>query len=182
MTTLSGRRTTFLPTLIAVLLVASAALFGIGVALERHAVKSDRHASAESGAHTETGAEGNGETNAGKGGKTATPIGSGTPSERVLGIPVESTATVAVAVIFSLLLAVAAWRRPKAVVLLAAAIFAAAAAVLDIAEIGHQLSENRAGIAALAGLVAALHLAVIAASGMLLLPGSRAIPTRGATP
>jgi uncharacterized membrane protein YgcG len=80
-------------------------------------------------------------------------------SEELLGINPESTGLLAVAIVVSLLLAAAAlwWAvRPTVfgIVVLAMAGFCA----LDIREVAHQLNESRAGLAILAGVVAALHL------------------------
>jgi drug/metabolite transporter (DMT)-like permease len=82
--------------------------------------------------------------------------------ERALGIDVESPDLVATAVVVSLLLAALVWRRPTRRLLLLIAVAAAAFAVLDAAEVAHQLHENRTGLALLAGLIAALHAAAAA--------------------
>jgi hypothetical protein len=62
------------------------------------------------------------------------------------------------ALLASVLLAGAVWWRPMRPLLLLGAAFCLAAAVLDIREISHQMTENRTGIAALAALVLILHL------------------------
>jgi hypothetical protein len=46
--------------------------------------------------------------------------------------------------------------------------FGVAFTVLDVAEVAHQLAESSASIAALAGVIAATHLAAAAASGVVL--------------
>jgi hypothetical protein len=79
--------------------------------------------------------------------------------EKVLGISYESTPFVILAVLASLGMAAAVWlaRAPWIFLLVAAAMIAFA--VFDIAEVFHQVDRSEGGIAALAGLVAALHLA-----------------------
>ena len=77
--------------------------------------------------------------------------------ERVLGIDVESPLLVTTAVVVSVLLAGLVWRRRDRSLLVAIAIFGAGFAVLDIAEVAHQLDEAHNGLALLAGLIAALH-------------------------
>jgi hypothetical protein len=76
----------------------------------------------------------------------------------------ESTVPVVGAVAASLLLAAAARWRPARPVLVVGGLFCLAAVALDVREVLHQLDENHNGVAALAALVAALHLgAAIAA-------------------
>jgi hypothetical protein len=78
--------------------------------------------------------------------------------EKVLGINYESTPLVILAVLTSLGLAAVVWfaRLPWLLLLVAAAMLAFAA--FDIAEVFHQVDRDEAGIAVLAGFVAALHL------------------------
>jgi hypothetical protein len=64
-------------------------------------------------------------------------------------------------VLVSLLLAALVWRRPDRRLLIVIAVVAAAFAVLDSAEVAHQLDDN-AGLALLAGLIAVLHAATAA--------------------
>jgi hypothetical protein len=78
--------------------------------------------------------------------------------ERLWGIDVESPAAIAGAVVLSLLVAAAVWWRPRRELFLAAAVFCLAAAAFDVREVVHQAGEERAGLAALAVLVALLHL------------------------
>jgi hypothetical protein len=70
---------------------------------------------------------------------------------------VESPLLVMAAVVVSLVLAGLVWRRPDRPLLIVIAVVAAAFAVLDAAEVAHQLDEDNTGLALLAGLVAALH-------------------------
>ncbi len=59
----------------------------------------------------------------------------------------------------SLLLALAGWLRPGAALLAVIGVAMLAFGVLDLREIVHQIDEHKAGLAVLAGIVAALHLA-----------------------
>lgn len=80
----------------------------------------------------------------------------------MLGIDLESPLPITTAVIVSLLLAGLVWRRPHPQLLIVIAVVAAAFAVLDAAEVAHQLGEDHTGLALLAGLIAALHAAAAA--------------------
>jgi hypothetical protein len=82
--------------------------------------------------------------------------------ERILGVDPESPLMIAAAVSGSLLLAGLVWRRPDKRLLVAVAVAAGAFAVFDAAELVHQLDEDRAGLATLAALIAALHAAAAA--------------------
>jgi hypothetical protein len=81
--------------------------------------------------------------------------------ERVLGIDVESPVLVATAVI-SLPLAGLVWRGPDRRLLIIIAVFGASFAVLDAAEVAHQLDEDSTGLSLVAGAIAALHAAAAA--------------------
>jgi hypothetical protein len=128
------------------LLVASTALFAVGVIAERSdagepaTVHSE---SADEGAHADKNAAGD-------------------SREVVLGVDVESTPLVVVAVIVGLALAVLAATRlgELAGVLAAIALIALAWAALDVREVLHQADESRTAVALVAATVAALHLAV----------------------
>jgi Flp pilus assembly protein TadB len=156
------------------LLVTSTALFAAGVIAERsqteghaepasvHARESGEPAAEPEGAHAEGG--------------EAAGTGEGRPTsehseerETVLGVDIESTPLIVLAVIAGLALAVlvaAPPGRPPAVLLTIAAI-AVAWAVLDVREAVHQIDESRSGLAALAIAVALLHLAAAAAAARL---------------
>lgn len=152
---------------VAVLLVAAAALLVVGVLLERHAEsgaehrvvaatgeqQESHHDESTEGAHAEPG------TAPGTRGVEA--------AERLTGISVESPAIVAVGVIASLALAVAVWLRPNRAVIAIVVAFTAAALVLDIIEINHQIGADRIGLAALAGVITALRVATIIGSAYL---------------
>lgn len=89
-------------------------------------------------------------------------------SEELLGIDPEGTPLVITAVLLAVLLAAAAWRRPKRPQLLLGLLYCLGAAALDVREALHQLDENNAGIAAIAVLVTLLHLLAGAAAGLAL--------------
>lgn len=79
---------------------------------------------------------------------------------RPLGLDIESTPFIVLAALGSVALAAVGWTRPRwlpglGVVLLAMGLFAA----LDVREVFHQLDEDRTGLAVLASVIAALHLA-----------------------
>ena len=134
--------------LLSSLLIAGAGLFAIGVTAERHA-NTD---------HTETGVEGEGTPRSEAAGTEATEH-SQSSTETVLGLNLESNTLVVVAVVVSLALAALTWFRDRRNLLLATMAFASVFAVFDIAEIAHQLTESRNGLATLAAGLALIHLA-----------------------
>jgi hypothetical protein len=142
------------------LIVAATALFVIGVAIERNS--ENRHSEAGPGeiAHSEAG-EASGETNEHAAEPATTKAAEG-GEDRVLGLDAEATPLVAMTAAVSLALALAAWRSRAAVVLALIAVAIAVFAAFDIREVFHQLDESKAGLAALAVLVAVLHLAAAA--------------------
>jgi hypothetical protein len=79
--------------------------------------------------------------------------------EELFGVNLESTPLVVLAVIISAALAAATWRTDHQLILLVTALFAAAFAVLDVAEFSHQIRESATTIAALAAIIAVLHAA-----------------------
>jgi hypothetical protein len=89
--------------------------------------------------------------------------------ERLLGVDLESTPPVVLAVLAGLGLAVLAAGRIGRLrwFLLAVAVIALAWAALDIREVVHQIDESRTGIALVATAVAVLHLTAAAVSGRL---------------
>lgn len=207
----TGRRTpATMPVVLAALLVASAAVFAVGVSLERR-TSTASHGTAKTATHTEVGEAQHSTAPtatpaAGTPSPAATPTEAGTEeataepsesseagspvepstaagdvegsaaegshvegghSERVFGVPTETPGTIAVVVAVSLLLAALVLRRLRRIVLVAVVAFAAGAAILDIGEVARQLGEHRAGLVVLAGLVAVLHIAVVAAAVLL---------------
>ena len=158
------------------LLVASAALFAVGVIAERsntdehsepagaHVGESGESAGGPAGAHEEgegvrAGEERHAETAAGE-----TPAGE---NETLFGVDVESTPLIVLAVIAGLALAALAASRfgRLRVVLLAVAVIALAWAALDVREVVHQLDESHTGIAIITIAVAVLHLAAALVAG-----------------
>jgi Flp pilus assembly protein TadB len=186
--------------LLVALVLAATAVFALGVILERHQTAKE---SVERAANTETPAERNQNGEAGKSGETGatgestepTRTGESTAptnapsapaggraehrasSERLLGINPESTGLLAVAVAVSLLLTAAVWRAGASPwVLAVVAVAMAGFCALDVREVIHQADESRTGLAVLAVVVAALHLAAA------LLAGRAAIGARQSGP
>jgi hypothetical protein len=89
--------------------------------------------------------------------------------ERTVGVDLESTPIVALALVAGLgLAALTATRAGRLrAFLIAVALIAAAWAALDVREVVHQLEEARTDIALIAAAVAALHLAAAAVGGRL---------------
>jgi len=182
------------------LILASTAAFVVGVLLERHQTNNESgetpaHRAAESGAPTGESREGSGSGESSESGEseptTSPKAGKATgetaaqrergghveSSEKLLGVNPESTGLLTVAVVVSLLLAAAVWwRGGSPLVLGVVALALAAFAALDVREVVHQVNESRAGLALLAGVVAALHGAAA------LLAGRAAVAARGAPP
>lgn len=76
----------------------------------------------------------------------------------LLGVDLESTPLIVLAVVVALCLAAATWIKPgSAALLLAVGLAMLAFAVLDVREVAHQLDESKDGVALLAALVALLH-------------------------
>jgi hypothetical protein len=154
------------------LVLAATVAFVLGTALERGSGESPASPRAESRV------EGEPQTHA-EGAEARTEGGHSRSELRALGVDLEAAPFVALAAAASIALALAAWRRPSATVLLALAAAMLAFAALDLREVAHQLSENRTGLALLAGAVAVLH-AAAAAVAVRLAPALSA--TRGPRP
>ena len=150
-------------TLLVVLIVAASASFVVGVSIERG---DERAHAAEAGeVAPETAERAGGEQEAERGEEL-----------RPLGIDVEARPFVAAAALTSLALAIAVWLRPRSdSLLIAVGLVVLAFAVLDIREVFHQADIDETGLAVLAAVVAALHLAAAAAAGRM------AMETRGAS-
>jgi hypothetical protein len=148
------------------LLTASTLLFALGVALDRGGGDVTAHSQALD-AEGEPGHD-----------EAAEQREAGEPQrgERVLGVDPESTPLIVLAVLAGLALAalVASRFGTRPGILLVVAIVALVWAVLDAREFAHQLDESRAGIAAIALIVAVLHLGAAAASGRLMRARGRA--------
>ncbi len=148
----------------AALLIASAAAFATGAAIERHTASGDSQPALH---HTESDTPGENsastEPAAGPHESSATHAAEQS-SENLLGVNPEATAPVVIAVVVSLLAAVLILTVGSpllaAIVALAMLTFTA----LDIREVIHQLHESRPGLAALAATVALLHLLAGAAA------------------
>jgi hypothetical protein len=149
------------------LLVGSGVLFAVGSTIERH----QHHAEHSSGAAGqsgesggESGSEGTGGESGAENGATESPKhaeSSGESGVTILGVNTESLALTVVAVVASLLLALLVWlgRWPR-LVLLGVAAFGLVFAAGDGRELVHQLDESNGGLAAIAAVLIALHLAV----------------------
>jgi hypothetical protein len=144
-------------------LIASTALFAVGVAVERSRSERTETPSAEA-SHTdeETGGEAAAEGGVGEeggGGAEATTSTEHSDSDAVfLGVDLESWWLVGVAVAVSLGLAVAVWYRPLRPILALTAVVGLVFAAFDIAEIAHQLTDSETTLVAIATAVALLHL------------------------
>ena len=149
--------------LVGSLLIVAAALFAIGASVERN---NDVHR--DETAVTTTIGEGTAPAEGSEAAEAAEAAGNAEPAashseagesanEKVLGINLESTPLVVLAVIISLALAVATWRSNNKLLLLLTAAFAAVFAILDIAELVHQIDRSNAALAVLAALIAILH-------------------------
>jgi hypothetical protein len=148
------------------LLVASAALFAVGAAVERHHhgenAPSAQQTTAPAEGSSESGSEHTGETHPGAG-ET-----SGTASENLFGIDPEAPGVVAAGVGASVLLALAIWTVRRRAVLVVAILFGLALAALDFREMVHQVNESRPSLIAVSVVLAVLHLLVAATAAVLL--------------
>jgi len=148
--------------LAAVLLVIAAGLFVIGVAVET----GGGHDESSEVAGSLPGVEGSAEHEAAEHAEAGS--GHDDEGERLLGVDVESSLAVTVAVVVSLALAVGLWLRQRRRLAGVVAVVAVVFAVFDIAEVVHQARESGGGLIVLAAVVAAVHLAAgILAGGRL---------------
>ena len=155
---------------LALLLVATGCLFAVGSTIERN------HRHHERAAATGSTAESGGDT--GTEGTKPKPAEHGSPAEagvRILGVDTESLGLGIAAVVASILLAAAVWLRPSKGVLAVVAVFGLVFAAGDGRELVHQLDDANGGLAAVAALLLALHLAVTALAAV-------SLPRRGAGP
>jgi hypothetical protein len=142
--------------LLSLLLLLAAALFTIGVIAE-HAGRDEHHepaATVEDTEHSESEehAEGSGAVSAEADHADESDEG------ELFGLNVESSPLVIAAVAASIVLAALTWRFNMRTLLLTTAVFAAGFTILDGAEVVHQFSEHRIGIAVLAIVITAVHL------------------------
>ena len=145
--------------LAAVLLVVTAALFAIGVAVE----SASGHDEAGEVASSLPGVEGSAEHEAAE--RAEANGDHDEDDERVLGIDAESPLAVGVAVAVSIALAVALWWEQRRWVAAIVAVVALAFAVFDLGEVVHQAREAGGGLIVLAAVVAAGHLAAGSLAG-----------------
>jgi hypothetical protein len=150
------------------LMVIATVAFAIGAAVEKSehhtestaTVSTEGTASGEGAAPSEGGETPSEHATETGGSETAAQHASETGNEKLLGLDPEATPLVVVAVIVSLLLAIAVWLRPDAALLLALiAVAMLVFAALDIREAVHQSDESNTGLLVLASAIAALHLA-----------------------
>ena len=152
-------------TLLVALIVAATALFVLGVAIERG---DERSHHAEAGEVVPGAAEqpGTGEDDHAEGAGSETGPAERAEESHPLGIDVEAWPFVVAGALASLVLAIAVWLRPRLVALLTGVGLAMLAfALLDVAELFHQAEIDETGLAVLAGVIAALHLAAAAVAG-----------------
>jgi hypothetical protein len=169
---------TRLRTALVLLLVGSGLLFAIGSTIERHQNQNEQPAAtAGNGESGESGGE------SGSEGGTEHVEKSGEAGVKILGIDTESVALTVVAVVASLLLALAVWLRqwPRLTLLLVVG-FGLVFAAGDGRELVHQLDESNAGIAVIAAILIALHLAVAALAATLFLRRADADPSAAVEP
>jgi hypothetical protein len=150
-----------------ILFVGSGLLFAIGSTIERHQHHAEHPAatgqSGESGHSGESGGEnGTGES------ATHSERSHGESGVKLLGVNTESLALTIVAVFASFLLAFAVWldRWPRVTMLVVAG-FGLVFAAGDARELMHQLDESNVGLATIAAVLIALHLAVAALAAAL---------------
>jgi hypothetical protein len=155
------------------LLVASTALFAVGVIAER----SDAGERTEPPTvHTQEGGESVDEPEGAHSDEGGTRAVHAETDETLLGIDVESTPLVVLAVLVGLALAALAATRfgEHAGVLSAIAVIALVWAALDFREVLHQADESRTGLALVAAAVVVLHLVSAAVAGRLAALAGRA--------
>jgi hypothetical protein len=140
-------------------LIASTALFAVGVAIERSRSEGTETPSGEV-SHFDEGGEGTTEGSSAEEGSNASETAtSNEHSDAVfLGVDLESWWLVGVAVAVSLGLALAVWFRPLRPVLALTGVVALVFAAFDLAEVAHQVSASEPALVAIAAVVALLHL------------------------
>jgi hypothetical protein len=146
-------------------LIASTALFAVGVAIERSHAETPETPGGEV-SHTDEGAPGaeaGTHTEGGAGDEGATPAEPSTTAEHsdsdavLLGVDLESWWLVGAVVVVSLGLALAIWFRPIRPLLVLTGVFTLVFALFDLAEVSHQVSASETGLVAIATVVALLH-------------------------
>ncbi len=147
----------------AALLIASAAAFATGAAIERHTAGSESQPAVH---HAGAGTSGENPTDAepAASGESSATHAAGQNPEDLLGINPEATALVVTAVAVSVLLAGLVLTVGSPLLAAGVALAMLAFTALDIREVTHQLHESHPGLAALAAAVALLHLLAGAAA------------------
>ena len=139
-------------------LIASTALFAVGVAIERSRSEGTETPSGEV-SHTDEGGEGTTEGSSAEESNAAETATSIEHSDAVfLGVDLESWWLVGVAVAVSLGLALAVWFRPLRPVLALTGVVALVFAAFDLAEVANQVTASEPALVAIAAVVALLHL------------------------
>jgi hypothetical protein len=140
------------------LLVGSGLLFAIGSTIERHQQQTEPAAAGKPAG--ENGGESGGETSSAESTEHLEKS-HGEAGATILGVDTESVALTVIAVVASLLLALAVWlRRWPRLVLLCVGGFGLVFAAGDARELVHQLDESNAALAVIAAILIGLHLAV----------------------
>ena len=159
---------------LALLLVATAILFAIGATIERSqrhtesgTAETSKSASHAEGSTSEAGEEAE-SPEAASGEETATES-----NEDLLGVDVESIPAIIGAVAVALLLAAAVWWRRERPWLWATLAFGLVFTAGDVREVVHQLDESRTGVAVIAGILVAAHLAIAVLAVLMLFPRAR---------
>ena len=165
------------------LIVLATVGFVIGVSVERNT--EDSHAESPTAASSEntsseSHAEGGEESEASHADEGAE---QGEGEFQPFGIDIEALPFIVLAALASLAMAAAVWTRPTSLLVLGiVAIAMLLFAALDVREVFHQADESRTGLAVLAGVVAALHLAAAAAIALLASGGNEPTGRAGTIP
>jgi len=167
---------------VVLLLVASAALFAVGAAVERHHHPEKTPTAEQTTAPAEGSSESGAEGSSGSGGEHAGETHASTSetsaeSEKLLGINPEAPGVVAVGVAASVLLALAVWTVRRRAVLVLAIMLGLAFAALDLRETVHQVHESRPSLIAVAIVLAVLHILVAVTAAVLFRTSREAVVT-----
>lgn len=152
---------TSLRAVLAGLLVVSAVLFAVGSTVERH----QQHNESPAATHAEGSEESSDESSVERDTATETHGESGV---KVFGVNTESVGLEIAAIVASLVLAAAVLFVRRPLVWLVVVAFGVVFAVGDVRELAHQINESRAGIATMAAVLVALHLAIAGIAAVLL--------------
>ena len=180
---------------IVALIVLATSGFVVGTTIERNSAGTHREGPAaarseggSSARHSETGEHATGRHGS-EGGAENAPGGAETgsadrhPELKPLGVDIEAVPFIVLAAVASLALAGGVWLRPRSLAVLGVVVAAMLLfAVLDVREVFHQTDESRIGLAVLAAVVAALHLAAAAATGVLARREQRPASPAGTVP